>query len=184
MLRLTLLLLSFAALIPFLACAAPPQNSATVAPAASPASAPASQAATPAAARADVVTASAQEVRLRAGGSGEASVRLRIADGFHVNANPPSDKFYIGTELSVASAEGVTPGKPVYPAAVNRQFRFADKPLAVYEGTAEIKLPLAAAASAGKGARTLPARIRVQPCNDQECFPPRTIETPIAVTID
>ncbi|HVF55981.1 MAG TPA: protein-disulfide reductase DsbD domain-containing protein, partial [Pyrinomonadaceae bacterium] len=86
--------------------------------------------------------------------------------------------------LDVSPGEGVTPGKPVYPASVNRKFSFDPKPLAVYEGSAAIKLPLRAEASAPKGKRTLMARVRVQPCNDQACFPPRTIETSIPVTIN
>jgi len=133
---------------------------------------------------ADVVTASADAVELRAGGAGEASVRLRIAEGYHVNANPPSDKFYIGTQLTVAPQAGIEPGRPVYPAALNKKFGFSPKPLAVYEGDAVIKLPLRANASAAKGRHDLPAKLRVQPCNDQACLQPRDIQTTIPVTIN
>ncbi|HVF55773.1 MAG TPA: hypothetical protein VM934_06460, partial [Pyrinomonadaceae bacterium] len=91
-----------------------------------------------------VVRASAGEVVLSAGGSTSAVVQLDIAEGYHVNANPPSNKFLIGTQLDVSPGEGVTPGKPVYPASVNRKFSFDPKPLAVYEGSAAIKLPLRA----------------------------------------
>jgi thiol:disulfide interchange protein DsbD len=130
------------------------------------------------------VTASADETRLKAGGEGEAAVRLDIAPGYHVNANPPSDKFYIGTELTAAPQEGVTPGKPVYPSALTKKFEFAEKPLAVYEGRATIRLPLRADSSAARGAHTLRARVRVQPCNDQTCLPPRTIEAAIPVVVE
>lgn len=152
-------------------------------PAASPPSAPSQTQATPAAAD-DVVTASADAVELRAGASGEASVRLRIKQGYHVNANPPSDKFYIGTRLTVAPREGVEPGQPVYPSALTKKFSFADKPLAVYEGDAVIKLPLRAAASAAKGRHELDATVRVQPCDDKACLQPRDIKTSIPVTIN
>lgn len=130
------------------------------------------------------VTAAAEEARLKAGGAGEAVVLLDIADGYHVNANPPSDKFYIGTELTVAAQEGFKPGKPAYPAGLNKKFQFAEKPLAVYEGRTQIRLPLRADASAARGAHTLPAKVRVQPCNDQACLPPRTIEVAIPVRVD
>jgi len=130
------------------------------------------------------VKAAAEEARLKAGGGGEAVVRLDIADGYHVNANPPSDKFYIGTELTVAALEGVTPGKPAYPKALNKKFAFSKQPLAVYEGRAEIRLPLRADSSAAKGAHTLPAKVRVQPCNDEACLPPRTLEVGIPVVVD
>ena len=130
------------------------------------------------------VSASAEEARVKAGGGGEAVVRLDIAPGYHVNANPPSDKFYIGTELTVGPQEGVTPGKPVYPSALTKKFEFSEKPLAVYEGRASIRLPLRAEASAAKGAHTLRAKVRVQPCNDQACLPPRTIDASIPVVVE
>jgi hypothetical protein len=160
-------------------------TSPTPSPSASPASAakPAASGNAPAQ-QPQPVTAGAEEARLKAGGAGEAVVRLDIADGYHVNANPPSDKFYIGTELTVAGLEGVKPGKPAYPAALNKKFQFSDKPLAVYEGRTQIRLPLRADASAAKGAHTLPAKVRVQPCNDQACLPPRTIEVGIPVRIE
>ncbi len=182
MTRLTLILLS---LLLASSCAAPTQNTANVAHTASPASTPAtSQVVKPDPAHAEVVTASAAGTELRAGGEGEASVRLRIAEGYHVNANPPSDKFYIGTLLTVAPQNGIEPGKPVYPAALKKKFGFSDQPLAVYEGEAVIKLPLRATAAATKGRYELPAKIRVQPCNDEACFQPRDVQTTISVTIN
>lgn len=130
------------------------------------------------------VTATVEEATLQAGGSGEATITLDIKEGYHVNANPPSDKFYIGTQLDVTPAEGLKPGAPVYPSPVSRKFAFAEKPLNVYEREAVIKLPLQADASAAKGRHTLAARVRVQPCNDQACLQPRTLETSVNVTVE
>src|SRR4051794_300905 len=45
------------------------------------------------------VTATVEEVKLDAGGSGEATITLDIAQGYHVHSNPASDKFYIATEV-------------------------------------------------------------------------------------
>ena len=155
-------------------------NSAATANSAAP-SAPATPAATP---RKQEVTATVEEASLDAGGKGEASVRLDIAQGFHVHANPASDKFYIATEVRAAPQEGLTPGRPVYPTAVSRKLSFSDKPLALYEGQIVIKLPLTAAKDAAKGRHTLRARVRVQPCDDTACQPPREIDAPIPVTIN
>ena len=129
--------------------------------------------ATPTPARqAQPVTASAEEVR------------LDIAQGYHTHANPASDKFYIATELRAESQEGITPGKPVYPPGASRKLGFAENPLALYEGSVVIKLPLRASKDAPKGRHTLRAKLKVQPCNDEACFPPRDIDAPIPVTID
>jgi DsbC/DsbD-like thiol-disulfide interchange protein len=165
------------------ACASEPGLPAN-APAGSPTpSAPAAKmAATPQPTPA-IVTATAEETSLKAGGRGEAVVRLDIADGWHVNANPPSDKFYIGTEVRAEAEGGVTPGRPVYPRGLTKKFEFSEQPLAVYEGRTEVRLPLQVEASAAKGRRTVRARVRFQPCNDRECLQPSTVEADIPVNV-
>ena len=131
----------------------------------------------------EIVKAAAGEARVAAGGAGEAVVSLDIAEGWHVNANPPSDKFYIGTEVQAEAQGGVTPGKPVYPPALTKKFQFSNQPLAVYEGRVVVRLPLRADASAAKGRQTFRARVRYQPCNDRECLQPRTIEADIPLNV-
>jgi DsbC/DsbD-like thiol-disulfide interchange protein len=133
---------------------------------------------------ADVVRAEASKVEIKAGGSTEASVKLTIANGYHINANPASFSYLKATELTAEPAEGITPDKPVYPASVTRKFAFSPDPLAVYEGEATIKLPLNAAGNAQKGAHTLKAKLRIQACDEQSCYQPRTIELPIPVTVN
>lgn len=128
--------------------------------------------------------ASAEEVRLDAGGTGESAVQLDIEQGYHAQANPSSDKFYIATELSAEPQDGITPGKPVYPKGVSRKLGFAEKPLLLYEGSVQIKLPLRADKNALKGRHTLRAKLRVQTCNDQTCDQPRTLDVPVNVTIN
>ena len=130
------------------------------------------------------VTATVEEAQLEAGGAGEARVRLDIAQGYHTHANPATDKFYIATALTAEASGGITPGSPVYPPGVRRTLGFSDKPLSLYEGTVVIKLPLSADKMAAKGRHTLRAKLRVQHCNDSECFPPRDIDAPIPVVIN
>jgi hypothetical protein len=156
-------------------------SSSNVAP--TPATAAPAAAATPTP-HAQVVTATVEEVKLAAGGAGEANVRLDIAPGYHVNANPASDRFYVATELRAEPLAGVNAGKPVYPPGVQRKLGFEPKPLSLYEGSVQIKLPLRADTGAAKGRHTLRAKIRVQPCNDEACLQPRDIDAPIPVTIN
>jgi hypothetical protein len=132
---------------------------------------------------ADVVRADASNIDIKAGGSSEASVKLTIAGGYHINANPPSFSYLKATELTIEPVEGITTGTPVYPASVSRKFAFSKDPLNVYEGEATIKLPLSAAGNAQKGAHTLKGKLRIQACDEEACYPPRTIETSIPVTI-
>jgi hypothetical protein len=133
---------------------------------------------------ADVVRVEAGKVELKQGGSAEASVKVTIANGYHINANPASFSYLIATELQLQPSHDVTAEAPKYPASVTKTFAFSKDPLNVYEGTADIKVSLSAASKAPKGDLKLGARLRVQPCDEQTCFPPRTIETSIPITIN
>lgn len=158
------------------------------APAATPTQPPAaSTAATPAAetvpsAPAEVVQASAPEVEIKAGGTAEAHVNVKIADGYHINGNPAS-KFQIATTLEVEAADEITAAQPVYPPAVKKTFEFSKEAIVIYEGEAVIKQPLRAGAGAAKGSHTLRAKLRVQPCDNKVCFPPRTLDLSLPVNV-
>ena len=133
----------------------------------------------------DVVRVEAPSVELRPGEAEEVAVRLDIADGYHVNANPATGKYQIATELRVEADGGqLKPGAPKYPAGVVKKFAFASEPLAVYENEATIRLPLRAASDAQRGEHTLRARVRVQPCDDRVCYPPRWVEASLLVTVN
>jgi thiol:disulfide interchange protein DsbD len=131
---------------------------------------------------ADVLRAEAATVELKSGGSAEASLTLKVLQGYHINGNPAS-KFQIATSLDVEQVEGITPGQPVYPPSVTKKFSFSEQPIAVYEEEVTIKLPLKASAAARKGEQQLKGKVRFQPCDDEVCYPPRVLETSIPVTI-
>src|SRR5205085_162485 len=82
---------------------------------------------------AQIVRASADALTIKAGGAADASVRLTVADGYHINANPATFSYLKATELEVVPPAGLSAGKPVYPAPVLKKFQFAPQPLAVYE---------------------------------------------------
>lgn len=130
------------------------------------------------------VVATVDELKLDAGGKGEAKITLDIAAGFHVHSNPASDKYYHATEVKAQPQEGLTPGKPVYPKGAMHKFGFSETPLSVYEGRTVITLPLSADKSAAKGRHTFNATIHVQHCNDEACFPPHDISAPIPVVVN
>lgn len=131
----------------------------------------------------DAVSAKATATEIKAGGAADALVSVIVAGGYHVNANPPTMSYLIATKVEIEAQAGITAGKPVYPSAVMKKFAFADKPLAVYEGEAKIKVPLRAEANAIKSTTTLRAKVTAQPCDEQACYPPREIETTISVTV-
>lgn len=129
------------------------------------------------------VTAGASAVEIPAGGSADALVKLTIQSGYHVNANPPTYSYLRATELMVQTGEGLLVGFITYPDPVTKKFAFADGPLKVYEGEATIKVMLKAIPTAAKGARSLPAKLSVQACDDKVCYAPGTIELSIPANI-
>ena len=134
---------------------------------------------------AEVVRVSARPVVIRhdgSAGSQNAEVVLSISSGFHINANPATFPYLIATEVLPEKVDGITAGKPIYPAAVNENFKFAEQPLAVYEGEALIKVPLRA--TAGSGERSLPIKLRVQACDEEKCYPPATVNVSIPVNVN
>lgn len=156
-------------------------------PANSPPTPPAAAAASPTAQKITsegVVKASAQHLEIPAAGSAEATVRLTIQSGYHVNANPPTYPYLKATALEISPAEGISVAFVTYPKAVNKKFAFAEGPLAVYEGETDVKATLRADKAAKKGERSIPARLRIQACDDQVCYPPGTIEIAIPVSVN
>lgn len=130
----------------------------------------------------DVVQASAEALELRAGSAADATIKLKIANGYHINGNPAS-KFQIATALDVSPGAGITAVKTIYPPSITKKFSFADEPITVYEGEAVIKQTLRAEAAAQKGTQTLRGKLKVQPCDDHVCYPPRTLEVSLPVNI-
>jgi len=132
---------------------------------------------------AGIVRASGEPIEARAGGTAEAVVSLTIASGYHVNANPATEKFLIPTSLEVKPEAGITVDRIAYPKPLTKKFPFAEVPLAVYEGDTRIKMKIHVPRDAAPGQQTLNARVRLQPCDDEKCYPPTTVETSIPVTI-
>lgn len=131
----------------------------------------------------DVVKANPQEVTIAAGGSGEAVVRLKIDDGYHVNANPPSFSYLKATELELTPADGIAVEFITYPDPLTKKFSFSEKPLAVYEGETALKAQLKADKTSKPGTHNLSAKLRVQACDDKVCYAPGAIDLVVPVNI-
>jgi DsbC/DsbD-like thiol-disulfide interchange protein len=130
----------------------------------------------------NIVTASAPEVQIEPNGAAEAVVQVNIASGYHINGNPTS-KYQIATKLDIEPGDGITAEMPKYPPAMSKKFPFSEEPIPVYEGQAIIKVALKAGANATKGTHTLRAKLLVQPCDNQACYRPRTIEATLPVAV-
>jgi thioredoxin:protein disulfide reductase len=130
-----------------------------------------------------VVSAAVNPVEIPTGGSAEAVVRVTVKPGFHINANPPSYSYLKATELEVTPSDQISVGFIKYPNPITKKFAFAEKPLDVYEGENALKVLLKAAKSTSQGERPLSARLRIQACDNQVCYPPGSIDVVIPVRI-
>ena len=132
---------------------------------------------------ADMVKAVALPAEVRPNDTTEAMVQVTVQNGYHINANPPTFPYLIGTELSLQVSPPLSVSFIVYPDPITKTFPFAEKPLAVYEGTATLKVSLKADKSAKPGTQNISGKLRVQACDDQVCYAPGTLALSIPLTI-
>ena len=132
----------------------------------------------------DVVKATPQETTIARGASADVAVPIKITQGYHVNANPPTFRYLIATELQVPQTDGISVEFIIYPDPLKKRFSFADnQELAVYEGEAVVKAHLKADKSAQTGKRNLSAKLRVQACDDKVCYAPDMLDVTLPVNI-
>ena len=131
----------------------------------------------------DVVKAMPQETTLTAGESGDALVRLQIQNGYHVNANPPSQSYLKPTEIELKPQEGISVEFITYPDPLVRTFAFSETPLKVYEGETNLKLRLLAGKTTKPGKHNLSATLRVQACDEKVCYAPGAVDVTVPVNV-
>lgn len=131
----------------------------------------------------DVVKVQPQEATLAPGESGETLVLIQITNGYHVNANPPSQPYLKPTELELKPTDGISLESITYPDPLVRTFGFSDKPLKVYEGNTQLKVRLKADKKATPGKHNLSAKLRVQACDEKVCYAPGALDVVLPVNI-
>jgi hypothetical protein len=124
-----------------------------------------------------------QETTLAPGESGDAVVRLQIKDGYHVNANPPSQSYLKATEIELKPQQGISVEFITYPDPLIRNFSFSETPLKVYEGETNLKIHLFADKTATPGKHNLSAQLRVQACDDKVCYAPGALDVTVPVNV-
>jgi thiol:disulfide interchange protein DsbD len=106
----------------------------------------------------------------------ELRLKLKIQPPYHVNSNPASESYLIPVTATVAGA-GLKAGAPIYPKGELKKFEFAQKPLSVYEGEIEIRVPITVTGTP----RAIAGSVRYQACNDKSCLIPKTVPFEIAL---
>jgi peroxiredoxin len=130
------------------------------------------------------IAVEAAPVHAAAGASGELTLLLHVAEGFHVMSDRPSKPEYIATRVSFDSAgiDGIALGAPRYPPPV--PFALDRESIATFRGDVRVVLPFDVRADVAAGAHTVPGWVRYQACTASRCLFPRTepLEATILVT--
>lgn len=129
--------------------------------------------AAPAGAQIDSPPKAVQSVRaelVRAGGGAELVLTVRLAEGFHVQANPASERFLIPVVVAFERKDLAHLTTVKYPEAHEKMFGFSPKALRVYEGEFTIRVSFKSVPSRDGG--KLSGVLRYQACTDDACLPP------------
>lgn len=123
-------------------------------------------------------------IKLKAGDKKEVVVEAKVQKGFHVQANPATKPQLIATKVDVVGNASFQPDRPIYPKAKPYKIEGLGGSVDTYDGRFEVKVPVAAAASAKPGKSTLEGRIRYQACDDKVCFPPTVAKFAVPVEVE
>lgn len=120
-------------------------------------------------------TAVASVERLRVGEVGDISVKITIADGWHINGTDPGFEFLVPTTVDLDVPAGIHVADVRFPEPVERALKLAgNKTLKLYEGTIAIQARLRYERSAETASDPV-VTLRYQACNDTLCLRPASI---------
>ena len=122
-------------------------------------------------------------VKSESGGIFNVELDLKIAAGWHVNANPTGQDNLIPTTVLVDTDTAIEIVDVAYPKGKSVRFAFSDESLNVYEGSLTIPLQLKQKPRTLLD-RTVPVLLKLtyQPCNETECLLPRTLNIPLKLS--
>lgn len=118
-----------------------------------------------------------------AGTSFRAAIRIRLDNGWHINAHRPTLDYLIGTEISLRERSGISLLSTRYSKPHERDFGFADRAIAVYEGNVPVLATFAVPDTLDPGDYVLRGSLRVQACRGQICLSPANIPLRIPLKV-
>jgi thioredoxin:protein disulfide reductase len=111
------------------------------------------------------------------------AIVIDVPAGFHINSSRPLESYLIATSVKVEPENGLRGSAVTYPRPVLRTFKFSNKQLSVYEGQARLKFSVPIPATYSEGEAKIKARVRLQSCNDEVCFPPKNYDLELKIDV-
>ncbi len=107
-------------------------------------------------------------------------IQVKIAEGWHINANPTGQDNLIPTTITVAKDTPIEIVEVKYPKGKSMQFAFSPESLNVYEKTLAISLKVKQKPNTIiKKNVPIILKLNYQACNDTECLLPQTLDIPL-----
>jgi len=104
-------------------------------------------------------------------------LRFRVDEGYHINSHKPMDDLLIPTTLKFVPG-AVKVVSMDYPQGDIIKLLGSGEGLDVYQGEFRVHVKVVAP----RGFSTMTGTIRYQACDNEACFPPRTLAVKVAVT--
>ena len=113
------------------------------------------------------------------------NVRIEVEEGYHVYAEPLPDDYY-PTTVRLEPVSGLEIGEAIYPPTTPMRFDALDVTLNVYEGAADIAIPVTAMAElvqAGRETVDLDVVVDYQVCSDTVCYLPEEVRLSLSAPV-
>ncbi|MEW5975740.1 MAG: protein-disulfide reductase DsbD domain-containing protein [Acidobacteriota bacterium] len=123
------------------------------------------------------------DAQVAAGRSVEVKVSVAVAEGYHLQANPPSHDYLIPTQIKLEPAPDVTIAKVAYPPGKAYRLEGTDDDLQTLDGKFTIVISLNVSDSAAAGRRILRGRLHYQACNEKTCFFPASVPVTLSINV-
>jgi len=110
-------------------------------------------------------------------------LQVKVAGGWHINANPAGQDNLIPTTVTVDANAPVEIFDIAYPKGRTTRFEFSDEPLNIYEESFMISLRLKQKPNVTHKTNVpITLKLTYQPCNDIECLFPETLDISLELT--
>lgn len=107
---------------------------------------------------------------------------VSLGETYHVNSNAPHEDYLIPLRLTWTPAP-LEVESVAYPKPHDDKYQFSHQPLSVFTGNFEITTKFKVPADAASGPAIIAGKLRYQACNNNMCFPPKTVEVKLPVEI-
>jgi DsbC/DsbD-like thiol-disulfide interchange protein len=128
----------------------------------------------------DVVTDA--PLHVRAGSGGALALRLRIAPGYHVMSDQPSEPQYIPTRVTLDASPDIRWEAARFP--VSQTFRVSDQQIATFAGELSVDIPFQVESTAAPGAREITGQVGYQACTEGSCLFPTKKAFALQLVVD